>query len=53
MAILNSLELADLRRNIAKGEATIDWDKPKANAALQAIEDWFESNVWAQAGGAP
>lgn len=43
MATLTSDELVELRRDCAKGE-TVSWDKAKINSALQAIEDWFESN---------
>lgn len=42
MAILTDLELAELRREVAKEVGTVTWDKATINAALQAIEDWYE-----------
>jgi len=44
MAILIADELAELRRSCASERATVDYTKPQINAALQAIEDWFEAN---------
>lgn len=44
MAIMTPDELADLRRNCARERATVDYTKPQINAALQAIEDWWEAN---------
>lgn len=44
MAILTTTEFAELRQAIARDQATVDWNKPQINAALQAIEDWFEAN---------
>ena len=44
MATLDALQLAELRREIARDTATQDWNKTTVNAALQAIEDWFEAN---------
>ena len=44
MAILTDTEKAELRQELARGAATVDYDKPTVNAALQAIEDWFEAN---------
>lgn len=44
MAILTTEELADIRQNVAAKFNEINWDKPIINAALQAIEDWFEAN---------
>ena len=43
MAVLSGLELAELRRAMATN-GTVTWTKPQINAALQAIEDWFEAN---------
>ena len=43
MAILTGDELAELRRAMA-ANGTVTWTKPQINAALQAIEDWFEAN---------
>ena len=43
MAVLNNNELADLRRRTQREWSTdIDFDKSVANAALQAMEDWYE-----------
>lgn len=44
MAVLTNNELAELRQDIARDTETQNWDKPIVNAALQAIEDWFEAN---------
>lgn len=44
MAILIPDELAALRRQCASERATVNYTKSQVNAALQAIEDWFESN---------
>ena len=42
MAVLDANQLAALRREIVRGMATVDFDKPTINAALQAVEDAFE-----------
>jgi hypothetical protein len=43
MATLTASELAELRRNIQREWTTvIDFDKATANAAIQALEDWYE-----------
>lgn len=44
MAILIPDQLAELRRETAKDQPTINWTKPQINAAIQAIEDFFENN---------
>jgi hypothetical protein len=44
MAVLTNLELAEIRRGVAGDTDTQDWDKTIINAALQAIEDWYENN---------
>lgn len=43
MAILLPHELTDLRQPVARDQL-VDYTKAQANAALQAIEDWFEAN---------
>ena len=43
MAVLSSDQLTDMRKKMAVGE-TVVWTKPQLNAALQAIEDWYETN---------
>lgn len=46
MGVLDPTQLTEMRQGCAKAMATgslpIDYDKPKINAALQAVEDWFE-----------
>ena len=44
MAILSSTQYADLRQAAARESVTVTWSKAQVNAALQAIEDWFEAN---------
>lgn len=44
MAVLTPEELADLRRRVRRSVGDVSWTKPQINAALQAIEDWFELN---------
>ena len=44
MAVLNSTQLAELRRAMASDQATVNYNKVQINAALQAVEDWFEAN---------
>lgn len=42
MATLTNEELAQLRKRISRGQVPVTWLKPEINAALQAIEDFFE-----------
>lgn len=45
MAVLDSLQLAEVRRAYADRRGPgVDFTKPQVNAAIQAIEDWFEAN---------
>jgi hypothetical protein len=44
MAILTPTQLAALRQECARAAQVVTWDRPTVNAALQAIEDWFEAN---------
>ena len=44
MAILATRQLATLRREVEKSPEPIDYTKGEINAALQAIEDWWENN---------
>lgn len=44
MAVLTTSELSALRREVAAEGGAVDYTKPTINAALQAIEDWFEAN---------
>lgn len=45
MAILDSGQLTEVRRAYTDKRAPIvDYTKPQLNAAIQAIEDWFEMN---------
>ncbi len=42
MAVLDSGQLDKLRQGLYRElRGAIDFDKPTANSALQAIEDWF------------
>lgn len=43
MAVLTQTELAPLRREMAESIATVAWTKPQINAAIQAMEAWFEA----------
>ena len=43
MAILNATQLEDIRRH-AERVIAVTYTKAKANAAAQAVEDWFEAN---------
>lgn len=43
MAILLPDDLADLRQGAARNQ-TVDYTKAQINTAVQAIEDWFETN---------
>lgn len=43
MATLLNNELSELRQTAGRDQA-VDYTKPQINAALQAIEDWFEAN---------
>ena len=45
MASLTVGDLAELRQAMARGQASVGWDKPTVNAALQAIENFFEGTV--------
>jgi len=40
MATLSADQRAALRREVARGESSIDFNKGQINAALQAVEDW-------------
>ena len=42
MAALTSEQRAELRRAVVRGESSITFTKPTIDAALQAVEDWFE-----------
>lgn len=42
MATFNPDQLAELRQRIATDLATVNFTKPQINAALQAVETWFE-----------
>ena len=44
MAILTNVQLAVLRRNAVSDGIAETFTKPQANAALQAIEDWWVAN---------
>ena len=44
MAILTANEAAEIRQQMASGVVPLTWVKGQCNTALQAIEDWFETN---------
>jgi hypothetical protein len=52
MAVLTPGQLTELRQFIAAGVATQSWTKLQVNAALQALENWYESSGRAAAGSA-
>lgn len=41
MAVLDPTQLAKVRQRLAKDTTSQSWTKAEANAALQAIEDWW------------
>lgn len=44
MAVLIPFQSAELRRAVAAQIPAVTYQKAAINAALQAIEDWFEGN---------
>lgn len=44
MAVLNTTQLEELRRHLETSGIAVTYTKVQVNAALQAIEDWFEAN---------
>jgi hypothetical protein len=52
MAILSPSELTDLRQRCAANVNTLSWTKAEVNAALQALEDWFDTSGRADAAAA-
>ncbi len=44
MSVLTSSQLTDTRRLVSDEVPAVDYPKATINAALQAIEDWFEAN---------
>ncbi len=44
MAVLTPIERAELRRFVAAEFGTVTYVKAQIDAAMQAIEDWFEAN---------
>jgi hypothetical protein len=42
MAVLTATQARDARRTAEKSGIAINYTKAQANAAFQAIEDWFE-----------
>ncbi len=43
MAVLTVGELAELRKSLAAESDVVTWNKATINAALQALEDWYEA----------
>lgn len=56
MAVLTSAQLAELRQGCASSAAAagapVNYTKAQLNAALQAVEDWFENTGRAAIGAA-
>lgn len=44
MAVLTTTELAELRNTVERHVSLINYDKTQINAAMQAIEDSFETS---------
>jgi hypothetical protein len=44
MAVLDATQRAEIRQALARLSDAIDYDKPKVNLAIQALEDWYENN---------
>lgn len=53
MATLTGDQLAELRQEAARVVGVVTYTKPVINAALQAVEDWFEANRAALGGAIP
>jgi hypothetical protein len=51
MAVLTASELAELRNGVANS-GTQSWTRAQVNAALQAVEDYFEDTARAGFGSA-
>jgi hypothetical protein len=45
MAVLTAAQLTELRQGVARGVTSINYTKAQANAALQALEDYFENTA--------
>jgi hypothetical protein len=43
MAIVSVSDLASLRQRCASDVASVTWTKAQVNAAIQALEDWFDT----------
>lgn len=43
MAVMTPAQLAETRRKVAAGKDVVTWDKSTINAAIQAVEDHWES----------
>ncbi len=43
MAVLTDEQLTKVRRKMAQHLASFGFDKPTVNAAIQEMEDWYES----------
>ena len=44
MAVLTADHLCEIRRSLAREAPIVNYTKSSVNAAVQAIEDWFEAN---------
>lgn len=45
MATLNDSQLSEVRRAVSSERPTVDYTKAQINAAVQAIEDYFETTA--------
>ncbi len=52
MAVLTDAQKTELRQAVAALVATVPWNKAQVNAAVQALEDWYETSGRAAAGSA-
>ena len=41
MAIISNDELAKIRREVSRDDGAVNYIKPRINAAIQAMEDWY------------
>jgi hypothetical protein len=52
MAIISVSDLASLRQRCAADANSVTWTKAQVNAAIQALEDWFDTTGRAGAAAA-
>jgi hypothetical protein len=44
MAVLTPTQLDKIRQEVCRNVTDVNFTKPQINAAIQAVEDWFEAN---------